>query len=82
MEKEADSLVEKLQEEGTYVSQKHATSHYMQLEEEIRLRVVGMTFLTRRGSKVVKQEVDGFLQEEVGNNVHVCVIAKIYPFIY
>ena len=29
-----DSLVEKLQDEGTYVSKKPATSHYMQLEEE------------------------------------------------
>ena len=41
-----------------------------------------MTFPTKRGSKVVKQEVYGFLQAKVGNNVHVCVIAKIYPFIY
>ena len=34
MEKEIDSLVEKMQDEGTYVSQNLATSHYMQLEEE------------------------------------------------
>ena len=34
MEKKTDSLVEKLQDEGMYVSQKPATSHYMQLEEE------------------------------------------------
>ena len=34
MEKETDSLVEKLQDEGMYVSQKTAISHYMQLEEE------------------------------------------------
>ena len=31
---ETDSLVEKLQDEGTYVSKIPATSHYMQLEEE------------------------------------------------
>ena len=34
MEKEIDSLVEKLQDEGMYVSKKYATSHYMKLEEE------------------------------------------------
>ena len=43
---------------------------------------MGMTFPTMRGSTVVKQEVDGFLQAKVGNNVHVCEIARIYPFIY